>query len=107
MANWLCLSIALLTARGVSLTSESVIPLDKYRPVMTVIPFLVIAPNSHISLTLPRWNTHMLQGAAAITKLGRIGLLRVDGSYQYFAEVRDDSVEQLRLKFYVSTLCVA
>jgi len=49
----------------------------------------------------------MLQGAAAITKLSRIGLLRVDGSYQYFAEVRDDSVEQLRLKFYVSTLCVA
>ena len=93
---------ALLTLRGSVLQNENLIPADRFRPPFTTIAFTIDAPDVDVSLTLPRWNTHRVHATEPITKLGHIGLLRVGASYHYFADVRPDSVEQLRLDFTVS-----
>ncbi|TFY67887.1 hypothetical protein EVG20_g3774 [Dentipellis fragilis] len=90
---------ALLTFRGAVLRNENFIPSERYMPASTTIPFVVDAPDIHVSLTLPRWNTHSLHAIEPTTHIGRIGLLRVEGSYLYFAEIREENIEQLRLTF--------
>ncbi|KAI0058067.1 hypothetical protein BV25DRAFT_1994498 [Artomyces pyxidatus] len=90
---------ALLTIRGPLLRNKNVIPSDKYRPMSTTVPFFLEVPNVTISLTLPKWSTHRLQALEPITKVATIGSLRLDGSYLYFADVREANVEQLRLNF--------
>ncbi|KAI9507443.1 hypothetical protein F5148DRAFT_1205043 [Russula earlei] len=90
---------ALLTLRGPSLHSENIISSDKFRPAWTSFPFSITAPNIVLSLTLPKWSTHRLQTVEPITKLMTIGLFHLEGSYLYYADVRDENVDQLRLKF--------
>ncbi|KAA1471307.1 hypothetical protein DENSPDRAFT_799140 [Dentipellis sp. KUC8613] len=90
---------ALLTLRGAVLRNENFIPSERYIAASTTIPFVVDAPDIRVSLTLPRWNTHSLHAIEPTTHIGRIGLLRVEGSYLYFAEVREENIEQLRLNF--------
>jgi hypothetical protein len=74
---------------------------DKFRPTWTLFPFSISAPNITLSLTLPKWNTHHLQTVAPITKLMTVGRLHLDGSYLYHSDVREENVDQLRLKFTV------
>ncbi|KAI0314094.1 hypothetical protein OF83DRAFT_1165342 [Amylostereum chailletii] len=90
---------ALLTFNGLSLRSEVSIPSGKYRPLSTTITFDVNAPDILVNLTLPKWSTHQLIASEPTTKLGTVGLLRLNGSYLYFSDVRPDNVEQLRLNF--------
>lgn len=87
--------------RGNSLKTDATILSNTFRPEATTIPFCVIAPDVFIDLSLPRWNTHALHSPADGNSLAKVGLLRIDGSYRYFAEVRNDYVEQLKLTFTV------
>jgi hypothetical protein len=58
-------------------------------------------PDLEVSLSLPRWNTNALHAPREGNSLAKIGSLRINGSYLYFAEVRKENVEQLKLKFTV------
>ncbi|KAH9083360.1 hypothetical protein EDB83DRAFT_2538792 [Lactarius deliciosus] len=90
---------ALLTLRGASLRNENIIMSDKFRPAWTSFPFSIDAPDVTLSLTLPKWSTHRLQTMEPVTRLMTVGLLRLDGSYLYFSDVREENVDQLRLCF--------
>jgi len=92
---------ALLTFRGPSLRNENIIQSDKFRPAWTSFPFSIRAPDITLSLTLPKWSTHRLQTVEPITKLMTVGLLHLDGSYLYHSDVREENVDQFRLKFTV------
>ena len=92
---------ALLTLSGATLRNENIIISDKFRPEWTSLPFSIDAPNVTYSLTLPKWNTHCLQVMEPITKLMTIGLLHLDGSYLSFSDIREENVDQLRLKLAV------
>ena len=100
----LCLA-AMLSLRGPTLRNESVIMSDKFRPAWTSFPFAIDAPDVALCLTLPKWSTHRLQTMEPITKLMSVGLLRLDGSYLYFSEYREENVDQLRLNFTVRRFC--
>jgi hypothetical protein len=93
--------VALLTLRGATLHNENIIMSDKFRPAWTSFPFSIDAPDVTLSLTLPKWSTHRLQTMEPITKLMTVGLLRLDGSYLYFSDVREENVDQLRLNITV------
>jgi hypothetical protein len=95
---------ALLTLRGPSLRNENIIQSDKFRPAWTSFPFSIRAPDIALSLTLPKWSTHRLQTVEPITKLMTVGLLHLHGSYLYHSDVREENVDQLRLKFTVRFL---
>ncbi|KAL6305048.1 hypothetical protein BKA93DRAFT_731948 [Sparassis latifolia] len=88
---------SLLTLRGTHIHSGIRIPFLKYRPDATTVSFWTEAPHVAVSLTLPRWNIHSFFPTPKRNSVGTIGLLRVDGTYQYHAEVREDNVEQLKL----------
>ncbi|KAI9437708.1 hypothetical protein H4582DRAFT_1957102, partial [Lactarius indigo] len=90
---------AMLTLRGARLRNENTIVSDKFRPAWTSFPFSIDAPDVILSLTLPKWSTHRLQTMEPITKLMTVGLLRLDGSYLYYSDVREENVDQLRLSF--------
>ena len=92
---------ALLTTRGAHLTSTVEVPLNGFRQESTTISFVVEVPDPAVSLSLPRWNTNALHAPREGNSLGKIGFLRINGSYQYFSDVRKDHVEQLKLKFTV------
>ncbi|THH20420.1 hypothetical protein EW146_g951 [Bondarzewia mesenterica] len=92
---------ALLTLRGAVLRNEELIRSDRFRPPSNTIPFTIDAPDVEVSLTLPRWNTHRLHATEPTTKLGCIGHLRLEASYHYFADIRPDNIEQLRLNFFI------
>ena len=84
----------LLTIRGVSLKTSVEIDSTTFRPISSVVPFSLVAPDLLVSLTLPRWNTHSMN---LRPEIGRIGELSVSGSYRYFSDVRPDNVDKLRL----------
>ena len=93
---------ALLTTRGAHFISTVEVPLNRFRQELTMISFVVEVPDPAVSLSLPRWNTNALHAPREGNSLGKIGFLRINGSYRYFTDVRKDHVEQLKLKFMVS-----
>ncbi|CDO69204.1 hypothetical protein BN946_scf185042.g106 [Trametes cinnabarina] len=90
---------ALLTLRGTHLTNGIHMPFNKYRPEATTISFWMDAPDVNVSLSLPRWNITSLYATPDRSQVGRIGMLSVKGSYRYFAEVRAEHIDQLKLDF--------
>lgn len=92
---------ALFTSRGVYFSSIVEVPLTTFRPESTKISFTMEIPDPVVSLSLPRWNTNALYAPVEGSSLAKVGFLRVNGSYQYFAEVRKEHVEQLKLKIMV------
>ncbi|KAK0195692.1 hypothetical protein F5146DRAFT_1101121 [Armillaria mellea] len=89
---------AILTIRGPSLRSVTTIPSDIFRPEATTIAFCVDAPNFSLTLSLPRWHTHALHAPEDGNHIAALDL-QLDGSYRYFADVREDNIEQLKLVF--------
>ena len=74
--------------------------MTKFRPDATTVSFWIEGPDIQLRLMLPRWNTRSLYSAPhRNTDIGRIGSLRMDASYSYFAEVHPESVDQLKLSF--------
>ncbi|KAJ6593973.1 hypothetical protein B0H19DRAFT_1365929 [Mycena capillaripes] len=88
---------ALFTARGTRLKNVTEIPSDTFRPESTTIPFSIEIPDVSMNLSLPRWNTWALHAPKDGSSLAKARVLRADGFYRYFSDVRDDNVEQLKL----------
>ncbi|KAF7361830.1 hypothetical protein MVEN_00527500 [Mycena venus] len=89
---------ALLTARGTRMKNVTEIPSDTFRPESTTIPFSVEIPDVSLNLSLPRWNTWALHAPKDGNSIAKVRILKLDGFFRYFSEVRDDNVEQLKLK---------
>lgn len=96
-----CRIQALLTTRGAHLISTIEVPLNAFRQESTKISFVLEVPDPAVSLSLPRWNTNALHAPREGNSLAKVGFLRINGSYLYFADVRKEHVEQLKLKFTV------
>jgi hypothetical protein len=92
---------ALLTARGAHVISTVEIPLNAFRQESIRISFTMKVPDPTVSLSLPRWNTNALHAPRLGNSLAKIGSFCIDGSYQYFTEIRKEHVEQLKLNFTV------
>ncbi|KAG5639402.1 hypothetical protein H0H81_002934 [Sphagnurus paluster] len=88
---------ALFTLRGNIFNTSTDILSNKYRPENTIIPFLLEIPDASLSLSLPRWNTNAMHAPKDGNSLANVRLFRIEGSYEYYAEVREDYVEQLKL----------
>ncbi|CCM03589.1 uncharacterized protein FIBRA_05726 [Fibroporia radiculosa] len=93
------LILALLKLCGTYLSINARLPSLRYRPEATTVSFGIEAPNAVISLTLPRWNSYTLYPVPDRTEIGRIGLVSLDASYRYHAEVRHENMDHLRLDF--------
>jgi len=92
---------ALLTTQGEHLNATVELPLSVFRQESTQVSFVVEFADPAIGLSLPRWNTNALHAPREGNSLAKIGFLRINGSYRYFAEVRKEHVEQLKLSFKV------
>ncbi|KAF8161147.1 hypothetical protein B0H34DRAFT_654233 [Crassisporium funariophilum] len=88
---------ALLTLRGPHFMTTATIPSNTFRPESTCIPFAIVAPDLLVDFSLPRWNTHALHAPKKGINLFKTKLLNLEGSYLYFAEAREEHVEQLKL----------
>ncbi|KAF7376210.1 hypothetical protein MSAN_00036100 [Mycena sanguinolenta] len=88
---------ALLIARGTRLKNVAEIPSDTFRPESTTIAFSVDIPDVAIDLSLPRWNTWALHAPPDGNSIAKARVMKIDGFFRYFSEVRDDTVEQLKL----------
>jgi hypothetical protein len=82
------------------------VPLIRYRPESSTIPFTVEGEDVLITMDLPRWQTHSQAsfGADCLHNVGKIRQLHVRGSYLYFSEVHPDHVEALSMSIDVSVL---
>ena len=76
-------------------------PMDVFSPIATTLPFHVELPAFIASLSLPRWNTHWVKDDPRQTVLAKVGVLQVDGTYTYFADVAPGNLERLELSFTV------
>lgn len=80
------------------------VPLIRYRPESSTIPFTVEGDDVLLTMDLPRWQTHNQNsfGSECLHNVGKINKLKVRGSYLYFSEVHPDHVEALNLAIEVS-----
>lgn len=88
---------ALVVVHGPHLKLEATIPSNTFRPEATTISFTVDANDTNVDISLPRWNTHALHATKEGHSLLKAGKLSVQGSYHYFAEAREEHVEQLKV----------
>ncbi|KAJ7647262.1 hypothetical protein FB45DRAFT_987066 [Roridomyces roridus] len=95
---------ALLTVRGSHLKNVVDIPSDTFRPVSTLITIALDIPDVSINLSLPRWNTWALHAPTDGHSIVKARVLHMDASYRYYAEVREDHVEQFKLSFVIRDL---
>jgi hypothetical protein len=94
---------ALVVVHGPHLRLEATIPSNTFRPEATTISFVVDANDTNVDISLPRWNTHALHASKEGHSLLKAGKLSVEGSYHYFAEAREEHVEQLKVTVNVSS----
>ncbi|KAI0743929.1 hypothetical protein C8Q80DRAFT_1355680 [Daedaleopsis nitida] len=90
---------ALLTLRGTHFTHGAYMPFTKYRPEATTVSFWLEAPDVFVDLSLPRWNISGLYQNPDRSQVGHIGMLNMNGSFRYCAEVKEENVDQLKLDF--------
>ena len=94
---------ALVGIHGPHLKLEATIPSNTFRPEATTISFTVDANDTNVDISLPRWNTHALHASKEGHSLFKAGKLSVEGSYHYFAEAREEHVEQFKMTVNVSS----
>ncbi|TDL24302.1 hypothetical protein BD410DRAFT_116796 [Rickenella mellea] len=87
----------LFNYRGPRLRNDVTIPANNYRPLSNTVSFTVDGSELILSLTLPRWNTNALYSPRQVTQISRIPSIHVDASYDYFTEVRENNIDQLKL----------
>ena len=94
--------LVLFTTSASYIKSKVTIPSNIFRPEKTTVSFSVDAPEALFVLSLPRWNTNALHAPKGGNTLGRAHSIRLEGTYLYFSQVRNDNIEQLHLKLTVS-----
>jgi hypothetical protein len=77
------------------------IPSNVFRPLSTTVSFDVRIPEAALSVTLPRWNTHALRSPELLTDVARARDFDFVGSYQYYSEVSEEHLDQLKLQVSV------
>ncbi|KAL1748805.1 hypothetical protein HDZ31DRAFT_59984 [Schizophyllum fasciatum] len=90
---------AMLTMFGPHLTSRITVPADTFRPDHSVVSFSLDAPDVRLKFSLPKWNTHALHAPAGGYDIGTLGDFGIKGSYLYWAFVRNDTADKLKLMF--------
>ncbi len=79
------------------LSANVEIPLIRYRPESTTIPFSITAPNVELVMTVPVWHTHYTHVNDRTRTLATIKALDVRGTYLYYSSVAPDHVETLNM----------
>lgn len=92
----------LLTVRGESLKTGATVPSNKFRPMVSTVPFTVNAPGLSVDISVPRWNTYALHAPPRGHSVVKSEVLQVSGSYRYHAEAREDAVDNLHLDLKLS-----
>ncbi|KAJ8503140.1 hypothetical protein ONZ45_g11120 [Pleurotus djamor] len=90
---------ALVTLRGYQMKSNVLVPSNEFRPDTTCVPFTIELPNVALNLSLPKWNTNALHAPKDGDNIGHIVSLHIDASYRYYADIKEDNIEQLKLSF--------
>ncbi|TBU47302.1 hypothetical protein BD309DRAFT_511415 [Dichomitus squalens] len=90
---------AILTLRGTHFTHGLHMPFTKYRPNASTVSFWIEAPDIFVDLSLPRWNIFSLFPTPDRNQVGHLGMLNMSGSYRYFADVKPENADQLKLEF--------
>lgn len=94
----------MFSIHGARAKNTTTIPSNVFRPEKVSIAFDLEAADPSLYLSLPRWNTNALHLPKEGNSLAKLGLFRLGGTYLYFADVREDNVEQLKLTITVRLL---
>ena len=92
---------ALFVLHGPRLKAEATVPSNVFRPDSTEIRFSLEAPNLLLDLCLPRWNTYALHVPKEGSSLAKTHTGRIEGSYRYHSDVREEYIDQLKLSITV------
>ena len=92
----------LLDINGTRIYAEVEVPLIRFRPESSTIPFSVQGTDLALNMFMPNWHTQNTFGGLTATQIGKVDKLRLRGSYLYYAEVTPEHVECLTLFIYVS-----
>lgn len=86
---------AYVVAKSPSLIVNSCIPIDKFRPSMNTVPFVLSAETFSLWLHVPPWNT---QGTFLTSKeIGHGENFEVDGKYHYNATTSPANIDTLEI----------
>jgi hypothetical protein len=94
--------IGFLDIRGAHTHAEVEVPLIRFRPESSTIPFSVQGTNIHLDMSLPIWHSQNAFGTPNTSRFGKVDDLRLRGSYLYYANPSPDHVESLTLFILVS-----
>lgn len=89
----------ILYLTGPQVTAEVEIPLIRFRPESTTIPFNIAGSDLSLSISLPKWHTHRSFATERTHDFGKVGSLALRGSYLYYASVDPEHTETLSLFF--------
>jgi len=92
----------LLDITGTRVYAEVEVPLIRFRPESSTIPFSVQGTDLALNMFMPTWHTQNTFGGVTATQIGKVDKLRLRGSYLYYADVTPEHVECLTLFIYVS-----
>ncbi|KAF9529375.1 hypothetical protein CPB83DRAFT_789894 [Crepidotus variabilis] len=93
---------ALLTLKGTHFKTVATISSNTFRPESTSIPFTISAPNALGTFSVPRWSAHAPHIQKESIDLFKTKGFTINASYRYFAEVREEYVEQLHMDLALS-----
>ena len=75
----------------------------RYRPEFSVVPFIISGTDIRVDVNLPSWDTHYsFMEKPGPFEVGKIGDIKVGGSYRYYASPRPQNQEALYLHLEVS-----
>lgn len=98
----LSIATGLLEIRGARTYAEVEVPLIRFRPESSTIPFSVQGSDLALLMHMPEWHTHSTFGNQNTAQFAKVGKLRLRGSYLYYAEPTPEHVECITLFIYVS-----
>lgn len=87
---------AFMEVRGPSLSSYVSVAATQFRPDSSVIPFSVKLDDAHVSLSIPKWDTHNSFTPGPL-EIGKISTCSASGSYRYYSAPHPEHQETLIL----------
>ncbi|KAF2503154.1 hypothetical protein BU16DRAFT_612706 [Lophium mytilinum] len=93
-----------LVVFGQHLRAKLTIPLDRYRPDQTEIPFDVTAEDGGLDLCMPSKST--LQTFIHSNRVAKLGALTIAGSHNYFTETSTTKTDRLHLDIHGTKLAL-